>query len=63
MGMTQPSLYNAFGDKRSLFLKVLEYYLDNPLESAVRPTLAADFGGVRRQAQICHRPRIHRVLS
>ncbi|SOZ20532.1 conserved hypothetical protein [Cupriavidus taiwanensis] len=28
MGMTQPSLYNAFGDKRSLFLLALEGYLD-----------------------------------
>ncbi|WP_373376699.1 TetR/AcrR family transcriptional regulator [Cupriavidus nantongensis] len=28
MGMTQPSLYNAFGDKRSLFLAALEGYLD-----------------------------------
>lgn len=28
MGMTQPSLYNAFGDKRSLFLSALEGYLD-----------------------------------
>ncbi|KWR90261.1 TetR/AcrR family transcriptional regulator [Cupriavidus sp. IDO] len=28
MGMTQPSLYNAFGDKRSLFLRALDGYLD-----------------------------------
>ncbi|MFC4522314.1 TetR/AcrR family transcriptional regulator [Cupriavidus pinatubonensis] len=31
MGMTQPSLYNAFGDKRSLFLQVLDFYLDHNL--------------------------------
>lgn len=28
MGLTQPSLYNAFGDKRSLFLLTLEDYLN-----------------------------------
>jgi AcrR family transcriptional regulator len=28
MGLTQPSLYNAFGDKRTLFLQALEDYLN-----------------------------------
>lgn len=28
MGMTAPSLYNAFGDKRALFARALEHYLD-----------------------------------
>lgn len=27
MGLTGPSLYNAFGDKRSLFRKTLEHYM------------------------------------
>lgn len=27
-GLTQPSLYNAFGDKRGLYLRALEHYLD-----------------------------------
>lgn len=30
-GLTQPSLYNAFGDKRGLFLRALDYYLKNTL--------------------------------
>ncbi|HTR09469.1 MAG TPA: TetR/AcrR family transcriptional regulator [Paraburkholderia sp.] len=30
-GLTQPSLYNAFGDKRALFLRVLDHYLRNTL--------------------------------
>ena len=28
MGMSAPSLYNAFGDKRGLFARALELYLD-----------------------------------
>ena len=28
MGITTPSLYSAFGDKRTLFLEVLDHYLD-----------------------------------
>ncbi|WP_109477076.1 TetR/AcrR family transcriptional regulator [Paraburkholderia sp. C35] len=32
-GMTQPSLYNAFGDKRALFRRALEHYLDHTLRS------------------------------
>src|SRR5271154_6297888 len=28
MGLTAPSLYNAFGDKQSLFARALERYLD-----------------------------------
>lgn len=30
-GLTQPSLYNAFGDKRGLFRRALEHYLENSL--------------------------------
>ncbi|WP_454738248.1 TetR/AcrR family transcriptional regulator [Cupriavidus necator] len=47
MGMTQPSLYNAFGDKRSLFLLALDGYLDGTvreriarLEAALPPAAA-----------------------
>jgi TetR/AcrR family transcriptional repressor of nem operon len=32
-GLTQPSLYNAFGDKRALFRRALEHYLDHTLRS------------------------------
>ncbi|CAG2156015.1 TetR/AcrR family transcriptional regulator [Cupriavidus numazuensis] len=35
MGMTQPSLYNAFGDKRSLFLQALDFYLDHNLRERI----------------------------
>ena len=28
MGLTAPSLYNAFGDKQALFARALERYLD-----------------------------------
>jgi TetR/AcrR family transcriptional repressor of nem operon len=43
-GLTQPSLYNAFGDKRGLYLRALEHYLEhilreriNRLEGTVTP--------------------------
>lgn len=35
MGLTQPSLYNAFGDKRSLFLQALDYYLNHSLRERI----------------------------
>ena len=35
MGLKAPSLYNAFGDKRSLFHEVLRRYVD--LAEAQRP--------------------------
>jgi AcrR family transcriptional regulator len=38
-GMNRPSLYAAFGDKRDLYLKTLEYYRDEGRELA-RKTLA-----------------------
>ncbi|WP_233838171.1 TetR/AcrR family transcriptional regulator [Paraburkholderia sp. ZP32-5] len=34
-GLTQPSLYNAFGDKRGLFLRALDYYLDTTLRDRI----------------------------
>lgn len=34
-GLTQPSLYNAFGDKRALFRRALEHYLDHTLRSRI----------------------------
>lgn len=40
-GMNRPSLYAAFGDKRDLYLKTLEYYRDEGRELA-RATLAGD---------------------
>jgi TetR/AcrR family transcriptional regulator, transcriptional repressor for nem operon len=48
-GLTQPSLYNAFGDKRALFRRALEFYLDRTLrerlsriESALPPVAAIE---------------------
>ena len=35
-GLTQPSLYNAFGDKRGLYLRALEHYLENTLRERIR---------------------------
>lgn len=29
MGITGPSLYNAFGDKRALYLKAIDHYVEN----------------------------------
>jgi TetR/AcrR family transcriptional repressor of nem operon len=34
-GLTQPSLYNAFGDKRALFRRALEHYLDHTLRNRI----------------------------
>ncbi|WP_027800969.1 TetR/AcrR family transcriptional regulator [Paraburkholderia dilworthii] len=34
-GLTQPSLYNAFGDKRGLYLRALEHYLDCTLRERI----------------------------
>jgi TetR/AcrR family transcriptional regulator, copper-responsive repressor len=41
MGMNRPSLYAAFGDKQSLYLKALESYWDQA-EQAMRDLLARD---------------------
>lgn len=34
-GLTQPSLYNAFGDKRALYLCALEHYLEHTLRERI----------------------------
>lgn len=34
-GLSQPSLYNAFGDKRGLFLRALDHYLDHSLRERI----------------------------
>ncbi|MDR5796860.1 TetR/AcrR family transcriptional regulator [Caballeronia sp. LZ008] len=34
-GLTQPSLYNAFGDKRALFLRALDHYLEHTLRERI----------------------------
>jgi TetR/AcrR family transcriptional repressor of nem operon len=36
MGITCASLYNAFGDKRSLYRRVLEHYLERSVRERVR---------------------------
>jgi TetR/AcrR family transcriptional repressor of nem operon len=35
MGITSASLYNAFGDKRSLYRRVLDYYLEQSVRDRV----------------------------
>lgn len=40
-GLTQPSLYNAFGDKRALFRRVLEHYLERSLRERMAHLEAA----------------------
>lgn len=35
MGLTQPSLYNAFGDKRQLFMQALDDYLTHALRERI----------------------------
>ncbi|MFJ1253467.1 TetR/AcrR family transcriptional regulator [Cupriavidus sp. CuC1] len=65
-GLTQPSLYNAFGDKRGLFLRALEHYLERTLreritrlESSQSPgrAITAFFGEIieRSVADVRHR--------
>lgn len=34
-GLTQPSLYNAFGDKRGLYLRALDHYLERTLRERI----------------------------
>jgi AcrR family transcriptional regulator len=36
MGITGASLYNAFGDKRSLYHRVLEHYIESSLGERLR---------------------------
>src|SRR5712671_5524180 len=36
MGITGASLYNAFGDKRSLYQRVLEHYIESSLGERLR---------------------------
>jgi TetR/AcrR family transcriptional regulator, transcriptional repressor for nem operon len=36
MGISGPSLYNAFGDKRALFLKALQSYLDQSARAMIK---------------------------
>jgi TetR/AcrR family transcriptional repressor of nem operon len=36
MGLSAPSLYNAFGDKHALFVRCLDRYLDNGLRKRVK---------------------------
>lgn len=44
-GLTQPSLYNAFGDKRALFLRVLDHYLQQSLRERIARHEAAGTPG------------------
>lgn len=35
MGLSAPSLYNAYGDKRALFVQALEHYLDHSMRERI----------------------------
>ncbi len=39
-GLTAASIYNAFGDKRGLFIAAIEHYLDNTLRAVASPAEA-----------------------
>ena len=36
MGISAPSLYNAYGDKRALFVQALEHYLDHSARALIK---------------------------
>src|ERR1700678_2090825 len=36
MGLSAPSIYNAFGDKQALFVRALEHYLDRSTRMRLR---------------------------
>src|ERR1700693_1260341 len=36
MGISGPSLYNAYGDKRALFGQALEHYVDNSARALIK---------------------------
>src|SRR5271170_7431037 len=36
MGISAPSLYNAYGDKRELFVQALEHYLDQSTRARIK---------------------------
>ena len=36
MGISAPSLYNAYGDKHALFVRALERYLDRSMRARIR---------------------------
>jgi TetR/AcrR family transcriptional repressor of nem operon len=44
MGITGASLYNAFGDKRSLYRRSLEYYLEQSVRERIRLHEGSAFG-------------------
>jgi TetR/AcrR family transcriptional repressor of nem operon len=58
-GLSKSSLYGAFGDKRQLFIRVLEQYRDRVADSiigaldnatAIKPAIRKIFGDILRQA-------------
>lgn len=53
MGISGPSLYNAFGDKRALFAAALERYLDHWTRARIR----------RLEASLPPRERVHRFIE
>lgn len=52
-GLTQPSLYNAFGDKRGLYLRALKHYLDRTLRERIKQ-LEATVSPARRITLFLH---------
>ncbi|MGZ7460137.1 TetR/AcrR family transcriptional regulator [Pseudomonas sp. Ma2-10] len=45
-GLNQPSLYNAFGDKRSLYRRSLEHYLESSVRARIRRLQGAPHAGM-----------------
>jgi TetR/AcrR family transcriptional repressor of nem operon len=53
MGISGPSLYNAFGDKRALFAAALERYLDHWTRARIK----------RLEASLPPKERVHRFIE
>jgi TetR/AcrR family transcriptional repressor of nem operon len=53
MGMSGPSLYNAFGDKRALFVAALERYLDQWTRARIK----------RLEASLPAKEAVHRFIE
>ena len=69
MGVGRPSLYSVFGDKRTLFLRVLRAYAETKGARAAKalfspPTLRDSLAGFLRHAvESCDRGRIRPGMS
>jgi TetR/AcrR family transcriptional regulator, transcriptional repressor for nem operon len=53
MGISGPSLYNAYGDKRALFAQALEHYVDNSARALIK----------RLEASLPPKQAVHRFIE